>query len=590
MAIVTPFPGQSTGMGAKDGSQGFPPAEVASLKTSTGLHPLLPTTVTPYHCGMTENGRHPLISGALVTGLGTLVSRLLGMVRDIATASVLGLAGSPVMDAFVIAYRIPNLFRRLLGEGALTASYLPVFSVELQRDRLRAWRLASVMLSWVTVLLAGLVLLGELLILAAWWLLGDLPGMPLLLGLSATLLPYLLLICLAAQLSATLHAMRHFAVPALAPILLNVCWLAAAWLVCPYLKPDQEAQAYAIAVSVIVAGVLQVAVQIPVLHRLGFRFHYHWDSARDGMRRIGRTLAPMLFGLAITQVNTFFDSVIAWGMARAPDGPERIHWLGDLIRYPLDQGAAAALYYGERMYHFPLGVLGMAVAAAIFPLLSRHAARGDREALGADLSLGLRLVISLGVPAGVGLVLLAHPLAQLLFERGQFTPADTIRAARVIAAYGVGVWAFCSLPVVVRGFYSLGDSATPVRVGVGAMFLNLTMNLSLIWPLAERGLAIATSLSASVQVVVLLLVFSRRAGRLRWPELAATAARTLAATAVMTALCLAVLQFVSPAKGIGNELVRVFLPMTAGAAVYVVVFRLLGGRELGLLLRPRHCS
>ncbi len=534
---------------------------------------------------MTEGNRHPLISGALITGLGTLLSRLSGMVRDMATASVLGLAGSPVMDAFVIAYRIPNLFRRLFGEGALTASYLPVLSAELERDRRRAWHLASVMLSWVTVLLVGLVLLGELLLLAAWWRWGDLPGMPLLLGLSATLLPYLMLICLAAQLSATLHALQHFAVPALAPILLNGCWLAAAWLVAPYFRANQEAQAYAIAVSVLVAGVLQVAVQVPVLRHLGFRFHYHWPAAREGMRRVGQALAPMLFGLAITQVNTFFDSVIAWGMARAPDGPERIHWLGGWIPYPLEQGAAAAIYYGERMYHFPLGVLGLAVAVAIFPLLSRHAARGDREALGADLSLGLRLVLSLGVPAGVGLVLLAHPLARLLFERGEFTPADTVRAARMIAAYGVGVWAFCALPVAVRGFYSLGDSATPVRIGVAAMFLNLTLNLTLIWPLAEQGLAVATSLTASAQVVVLLLVFSRRESRLHWLALGATATRTLAATAVMTLLCLALLRYVPPAPGIGNQLARVFLPIAGGVAAYAAVFRLLGGRELWVLVR-----
>ncbi len=536
---------------------------------------------------MGNRKRHPLISGAVVTSLGTLLSRVLGMLRDMATAAILGLAGSPVMDAFVIAYRIPNLFRRLFGEGALTASFLPVLSAELERDRQQAWRLASVMLSWVTVLLVGLVGLGELLLLAAWWFWGDLPGMKLLLGLSATLLPYLMFICLAAQLSATLHALRHFATPALTPVLLNLCWLAAAWWVCPYLKPNQEAQAYAIAGAVLVAGVLQVVVQIPVLWRLGFRFHYHWPDARAGMLRVGRSLTPMLFGLAITQINTFFDSVIAWGMARAPGGPERIHWLGDLVRYPLDQGAVAALYYGERLYHFPLGVLGLAVAAAIFPLLSRHAARGDREALGADLSLGLRIVLCLGVPAGAGLVLLADPLVRLLFERGQFTPDDTIRAARVITAYGMGVWAFCALPVAVRGFYSLGDSATPVRVGVGAMFLNLTLNLTLLWSMAERGLAVATSITASVQVVVLLMLFSRRESRLRWSELAATALRTLAATTAMIAICLIVLAHIPPAKGLGNELARVFAPMTAGAVVYALVFRLVGGRELWQLVRQR---
>jgi len=534
---------------------------------------------------MDASKRHPLISAARITSLGTLTSRVLGMVRDMATAAVLGMAHGGVMDAFVIAYRIPNLFRRLFGEGALTASYLPVLSAELEKDRRGAWRLASVTLTWVSLLLAALVLLGEVLFGLAWLFWGDAPGVGLLVGLAAVLLPYMLLICLAAQLTATLHALSHFSVPAFTPAVLNVCWLAAIWLVAPRFAPDKEAQAYVLAVAVLVAGVLQVGVQVPMLRRLGFRFDYHWAAARSGMAQIGRMLLPMLAGLAVTQINTFLDSLIAWGLA-APSGPQGtppIDWLGGAVRYPLEQGAAAAIYYGERLYHFPLGVLGLAVAAAIFPLLSRHAARGDRKELGNDLTLGLRLVVCLGVPAGVGLIMLSHPVAKLLFERGEFTPYDTVRAARMIACYAIGVWAFCALPVVVRGFYALKDSRTPVKVAAWVVGLNLALNLTLIWPLAEAGLAVATSISATVQVFVLVLIFSRRKSPLHWPTLRATAARTVLATLLMAAAGYGALALIDPAEHLSNELARVLLPLGVSTVTYCVAYRLLGGGELAVV-------
>jgi len=576
---------------------------------------------------MSQPRRHPLIAGAQITGLGTMASRVLGMVRDMATAALLGLAGKGVMDAFVIAYRIPNLFRRLFGEGALTASYLPVLSAQLEKDRKSAWQLASVTFTWLTVVLAGLVVLGELLFGLAWLVWGEEPGVRLLLGLAAVMLPYLLLICLAAQVTATLHALSHFTVPALAPVVLNVCWLAAAWLAAS--RFDQQVQqAYVLAVGVLVAGVLQLGVQLPVLRRMGFRFDYNWSASREGLGQVGRALAPMLVGLAVTQINTFLDSLVAWGLAApqisdlgfgnsdlrsegpppkseipnpkseipnpkseirnpADPGPPPIPWLGGLVRYPLQQGAAAAIYYGERLYQFPLGVLGMAVAAAIFPLLSRHAARGDRAKLGADLTLGLRLVLCLGVPASAGLVILAHPLAKLLFEHGQFTPGDTLRAARMIACYGAGVGAFCALPVIIRGFYAVGDCGTPAKIAAGVVGLDLVLNLTLIWtPLQEAGLAVATSVSAGVQVAALMLIFSRRQAPLGWTALAATALRTLVCTLLMAAAGCATLHLLgrfTPAEGLTSELARVLLPLLLSAAVYFASYSLSRGRELALL-------
>lgn len=528
--------------------------------------------------------RHPLIAGTIVTSLGTLASRILGMMRDMATASLLGLASGGVADAFVIAFRIPNLFRRLFGEGALTASYLPVLTAKRESDPEVARQLASVLVTLLAMLLTALVAAGELLFGILWLIWGDVPGVGLLMGLSAVMLPYLLLICIAAQLTTMLHAAQHFTVPALTPAMLNIIWLAAAWFVAPWFAPNQVAQAYVLAVAVVIAGVAQVAVQVPALRRFGYHFDYNWPAAREGLAQIGRNLMPMLVGLAVTQINTFNDSLIAWGLAASAKGSQYIAWLGDSVRYPMEQGAAAALYYGERMYEFPLGIVGTAVAVAIFPLLSRHAAHGDRQRLGDDMTLGLRLVICLGVPAGVGLILLAEPIARLLFQRGHFSPEDTLRTSRVIACYSAAVWAYCASPVIVRGFYALNDCGAPVRVAAWMVALNLTLNLSLIWPLAEAGLATSTAIAATVQVVVLTVLFSRRHAALRWRSLFATAVRTVLSTSAMGAVVYATSAHGSGDGRLAVQLVHVGIPIALGAVVYCGGYRLLGGRELSMLM------
>jgi putative peptidoglycan lipid II flippase len=532
---------------------------------------------------MSGRKRHPLITGAGVTGLGTFASRVLGMFRDVATAALLGLAGGGVMDAFVIAFRIPNLVRRLLGEGALATSYLPVLSAELERDRRAAWQLTSVVLTWLAVLLACLVALGEVACGAAWLFWGDAPGVGLLAGLAAVMMPYMLFICLAAQIAATLQACSRFGVPALVPTVLNVCWLAGALLIAPRFAPDREAQAYVLAFSILAAGVLQLGVQLPSLGRLGFRFDYNWSASRASVRKIGLAMVPMTLGLMITQINTLLDSVIAWGLAQAPRGPANIAWLGG-APYPMQQGAAAAVYYGERLYQFPLGILGIAVATAIFPLLSRHAARGDRRQLGADLTLGLRLVLFLGIPAGLGLIMLAEPLARLLFERGQFTAADTARTARMIACYAGGVWAYCALPVLVRGYYALDDRITPMKIGTLVVCLNLTLNLLLIWPLAEAGLAVATSASAAIHAILLAATFSRRLSRLEWHTLGATAGRAAIAALLMAVAGYGTLWAVPAGDGLTGRTVRVLAPLAVGMAVYCAAYSAGGGREIGILL------
>ncbi|HVX13785.1 MAG TPA: murein biosynthesis integral membrane protein MurJ [Pirellulales bacterium] len=525
-----------------------------------------------------------LLAGIRVTSFGTLASRVLGMVRDMATAALLGLAGDGVMDAFVIAFRIPNFCRRLFGEGALAASYLPVLSQKLEQDRTAAWQVVSVVLVWLSAVLAAVVILAEAGCLGLWWLYGDRPGVGLLLGLTATMLPYLFFICLAAQVAGTLHALAHFSTPALAPTLLNICWLIAVWFVAPRFALSKETQAYILAGSVLSAGVLQLVSQLPMLWSLGFRFDYNWPTSRRAVWQIVASLTPMVLGLAITQINTLCDSLLAWALAAPGETSATVPWLGDAVTYPLRSGAAAAIYYGERLYQFPLGLLGMAVATVIFPALSRHAARGERDRLADDLTLGLQLVLFLGLPAGAGLVLLSDPLARLLFEHGEFTADDAARVARMIACYGLGVWAYCALPVIVRGFYALGDLRTPVKAGLAAMLANLAMNLALLWPMAEAGLALATSLSAILQLAFLVLLFSRKFAALRWRELARTLATTLAATLALFAAGGAALWLAPHDLRLGAELVSVFLPIVAGGAAFLAVSWLFRAPELSLLI------
>jgi len=531
-----------------------------------------------------DTGRRPFAAGLWTVASSTLVSRVLGMLRDTVTARMFGV--SPVTDAFWLAFKIPNLARRLFGEGALTAAFLPAFSRELVGAKrgppVSAWQLASAVFSLLASFLAGMVLIGELLL----WGLSRMPGLEehtrLLLGLTAVMLPYALLICLAAQVTAVLHALGHFTWPALVPVVLNVFWISSIWLVDPWFAPDQIAQAYALAACVVVAGVFQLALQLPTLRQLGFRYQTHWQDAWPAVREIFRAMLPVMFGLSIEQINTLLDGLIAWGFSQ-PEGGGLMPLPGSPA-YPLQAGAVSALYFGERLYQFPVGVFGVALGTVLFPLFARHAAEGAIDRLRDDLSLGLRLVLAIGIPASAGLMLVAVPLTRLLLEHGEFTVDDSHRTAALIVAYGAGVWAFCGLPILYRGFYAIGDRISPVRVGMAAVVGDAFLNLTLIWPLAERGLAWSTAFSAVAQGGCLVWMIQRRVGRLDWRRLRSTAARTLIATTAMVGACLAIKALI-PFDGSRLQQVGALVgPVATGIVAYLIAAHFLGINELSWIL------
>lgn len=525
-----------------------------------------------------------MLRGSLITACGTLFSRCLGMLRDAATAALFGMSATGVMDAFVFAFRLPDIARRMFGEGSLSISFIPVFAKLWAEDRKKAWKLLSVVLFWVFTLLTGFVLLGEALCWMSLRLFEPTSKVYLAAHLMSLMLPYLILICMAAIGTAALQTAGHFLTGSLIPIILNVIWLFGVLLLAPLLTDNPADRCYILAVCVLLAGIVQFLIQLPVLRRFGGRFDLDFRAVRDEIRVIRRNALPTMIGLMTIQLNILIGSCVAWAFSGPAATP--IRWLGRMIEYPLQAGSVSAVYYSERLFEFPQGMIGLAMATAIYPLISRHAARKDYTALSDDLGLAARIIFALGIPAGVGLMLFSERLAHLLYQRGAFTPLDTARTADMIFYFGTGVWAFCLIPLMVRGFYAIGDIRTPLRIGLGCSLVNLLLCLALIWLFREQGVALATSLSATLQTVLLFYWFSRKHGHLKFRWMATCVLRSMAASCVMAGSIYIVMKAI-PGNDSFSDLLHIVAAGTVGFVVYLLSYRILGGRELSILLRGR---
>jgi putative peptidoglycan lipid II flippase len=529
--------------------------------------------------------RGRLFQRVRIVGLLTLLSRILGLFRDAVMVASFG--SGVIMDAFSIAFRIPNMARQIFGEGALSTAFLPVFIQDMeQQGKLAAFQTATGILTATTIGLLTLVAIVEVVLLGTALFVPLSYEATLLLNLTALLTPYLLLICVLAQACAVFHGMHIFGIPALFPVLLNALWIAGAWSLDRTVE-SAETRIYFIAAGIVGIGVVQLGLCIPTLRQIGFRFDWNWTASRARVKVVFATMLPVLLGLSITQLNTLCDSLIAWSLT-APTSPDAVRWLDD---YPLTEGTATAMYLGQRLYQFPIGVFGVALGTVIYPLLTAHAERGQTDLFREDLAKGLRMVITIGIPASVGLILVATPLTQLIFERHEFTADDTIQTAGMISAYGLGAWAACGLLIISRAFYALGDRQTPLRIGLAAVVVNLVANLTLVWILAGPGLALGTSITAMFQVFVAGWILTSRFASFPWKPIVHALLRTFAATAVMSAACLATT--IPPSQvGLGSELVAklvaLTLPLGTGAAAFLLTAKLTGLTEpFDLLQRKR---
>lgn len=462
------------------------------------------------------------IGHTVLVSLLTFVSRLLGMARDAVLAACFGMTA--LTDAFWIAFVIPNLFRRLFGEGALSAAFIPAYARSLRENPETARRLASAVLALLLIVLGAATVVGELILGALAWS-GRLPAdAGLAVRLTMIMLPYMPLICAVALIGGVLQVHGRFGPPAAAPVLLNVVMIVVAvGSVMIYPAAGQRWAIQAVAVSVVVAGVAQLVWQLAALRgceQLTCRVR----GAGPALRSVLITMLPMAVGLAVFQINTLLDSLIAWGLSPSAHGGggEEVLWLwGYSTTYPVESGAVTALQYAQRLYQFPLGVFGIALATAIFPALAKAAptpgSPGRESALDPFrdiLKQGLRLTVFVGLPASLGLMVVAGPVIRVMFQHGRFTPEDTTRVTYILCGYALGVWAYSMTHVLTRAYHALGDARRPVVVSVWMVGLNLVLNLSLVWSMGAVALALSTAICAVGQVVFLTVGLMRHAV---WP-------------------------------------------------------------------------
>jgi putative peptidoglycan lipid II flippase len=510
---------------------------------------------------------------------------MLGMLRDCATAAVFGMSACGVVDSFVTAFRLPDIARRLFGDGTISISYIPEFTKVWKTDKKKAWILFSAVLFYVFCFLTFFVFIGEVF---CWICIAVFPSGSryyLTAHLISLLLPYLILICMAAIASATLQTLGRFSLSVMIPPILNIVWLIGILVIAPMISDEPAMQCYILTVCILVAGIIQFFIHIPVLRKYGFVFDYRFRQVRKETRRVFEHFFPQLFGLMSLQFNLLAATGIAYLFTgQAEESIRWLRWTGHQFYFPLQSGAVSAIYFSERIYEFPQGLVGLAIATAIYPLLNKHKIDRKFQAFGEDLSQGLRIQWTLSIPAGAGLMLFSDHLVHLLFQRGAFTASDAARTADMVFWFGAGVWAFCALPILIRAFYVLDDIKTPFWVGLGCCVLNALLCFLSIWRFREQGFAISASFSAGLQTVLLLGIFVLKHGFLNYKGIIITFLRTCAATAVMGLAVQFVLDIL-PGRGSFADLVHLGLGSLVALFVFFLVHRFLGGRELEIFFK-----
>ena len=509
------------------------------------------------------------VEGQVVRALGsigaaTLASRVLGFVRDMVLALVFG--AGPATDAFFVAFRIPNVLRRLLGEGALSTAAIPVFSdYAVNQPRAETVRMVRAVVGAALLVLTTVTALG---ILGAPWIVrvvapgfGDDPGqLALATLLTRVMFPYLALVGLAAIAMGLLNVNGRFFASALGPAVLNVGIILGVAVGARALDPA----ILGVALGVVVGGIGQVAIQLPGVHALGLLVPPSRDLRHPALRRIATLLVPAAFGLAAVQVMVFVNTLLA---------------------SLLPSGSISFLYYADRVMEFPLGVFGIALASASLPAMSRQAAAGDVPGVAGTLNFALRLSAFVAVPATVGLILLREPITRVLFERGRFGPAETAATATALAAYAVGLVGYSGSRIAAQAFYAIREPGTAVRMGVLAVAANIAAGVALMLPLGHVGLALASAIGAWVNLLGLGLAARRRFGPLGGRQMAAGFARTLVAAVPLAAWCLALLA-VWPARASAlHEAAWLVAAIGGGAGLYWVAAMLVGADERRALAR-----
>lgn len=510
-----------------------------------------------------ENSR--VVRAAGVVGIATLLSRVFGFIRDMIVAGFFG-AGLTT-DAFFVAFRIPNLLRRLLAEGSLTVSFVPVFTGYLKnKTRKEALELADIAFTALSILLVAVSLAGVLLspVIVAVMAPGFVHSpaqFDLAVFLTRLMFPYILLISLVALCMGILNSLRHFAAPALSPVVLNLAMILAALTLRDFFSEPITA----LAVGVMAGGVLQLAMQWPFLVRMGVRLKPNFRFAHPGLRRIGSLMLPAAFGAAIYQINVL---------------------VGTILASLLPTGSVSYLYYADRIVELPLGVFAIAVGTATLPSFSEQVALGRFEELKKTICFSLRLILFITIPASVALIALRTPIISVLFQRGEFGVQSSLLTAQALLFYALGLWAFSVIRIIVSAFYSLLDTKSPMKAAIVALVVNALLSVALMFPLKHGGIALATSIATAVNVGMLWVILVRRVGKILDREFYLSLGRTILASLIMWGVILLV-GMIHPWNIAGpfeTRLGHLVLAVAGGTLAFFGAALLLGSSEITVAL------
>jgi putative peptidoglycan lipid II flippase len=529
-----------------------------------------------------------LARSAGLIGIATMASRLLGIVRESVLASLFGASATPAMDAFNVAFRVPNLVRDLFAEGAMTAAFVPTFTRTLHtRGREAAWRLGNLVINALVVVTGVIVVLGIVfaepitraiasgsILEVTLRLLGlgahagaiegfaAVPGkMELTTQLTQIMMPFLTTVAVAVAVMGMLNALHCFFVPALSPAMFNVATILCAVLLVPVMPSLGLPPIAAIAIGTVLGGIGQIAVQWPQLRSEGFRYRPILDFRDPDVREILRLMGPATLGLAAVQINVVINTSLA---TTEP------------------QGAVSWLQYAFRLMYLPIGLFGVSIATASLPDLSKHAAAADHDAMRRTISTALRMMLMLNVPATIGLIVLAQPIVELVLEYRRFTPYDTTATAAALMFYAPGLVGYSAVKIASPSFYSLGDSRTPAVVSVMSIGVNLALNLMLVRVMGYRGLALGTAIAALFNAGTLLVLLGRRLDGLDRRRIAVSFGKILVASALMGAASYFAAEWLAdvlPSRAWYWRAVRVSTAIGAGLLVLMGSARLLALAE-----------
>lgn len=502
--------------------------------------------------------RKKLLKSTGVIGLATTLSRVLGFIRDIVIARFFGT--DVFAQAFVVAFRIPNLLRDLVGEGAMNAALVPVLTGELtDKGRKGFLALAQVVLNILFVVLLVLTVIGiivsPLIIkLIAPGFIADTEKFNVTVALTRMLFPFLILVGLWAYTMGALNSLGYFAAPAFGPCVLNFFIIACA--------AAFGENIFGLASGVLIGGIAQLLIQLPPLMMNGWRPIITKEFRHPGAKKIGILLIPRALGACVYQVNVFVSTILAS--------------LSSIV----GEGAVAALYYANRVWQLPLAIFGIALAQAALPTMSRHAALNDKAKLKDTVVFGLRALFFILIPSSIGLIVLSAPITRALFERGAFTAYSTAITSDALVFYSIGLVACGGIKVLVNAFYAMSDTVTPVKTAVVSVILNILLNVVLMWPLKVGGLALATSISATVNFAALYVLLEKRLGRLGTREMVIYIGKVVLASAVMAIVIKAPCPLFCAGRVLG-----LLSSIIAGIAAFIISSYFLGISELRELVQ-----